>query len=142
MTGCLRLALAIHIHQPIGNFDGVFEDAYRDSYAPFVEVLRENPKIPVSLHVSGSLMEWLVDKHPEYIDGVRELAERGQVELVGGPFYEAILAGIPSHDRIGQIAAYSRYLEQLFGVKVRGMWMPERVWEQNFTGDITRAGIE
>ena len=61
---------------------------------------------------------------------------------MGGPFYEAILAGIPSHDRIGQITAYSRYLEQLFGVKVRGMWMPERVWEQNFTGDITRAGIE
>ena len=96
MTGCLRLALAIHIHQPIGNFDGVFEDAYRDSYAPFLEVLRENPKIPVSLHVSGSLLEWLVEAHPEYIDGVRELAERGQIEVIGGPFYEAILAGIPS----------------------------------------------
>ena len=51
------------------------------------------------------LLEWLVEAHPEYIDGVRELTERSQVELVGGPFYEAILAGIPSHDRIGQIAA-------------------------------------
>ena len=54
MTGCLRLALAIHIHQPIGNFDGVFEDAYRDSYAPFLEVLRQHPQIPISLHISGS----------------------------------------------------------------------------------------
>ena len=142
MTGCLRLALAIHIHQPIGNFGGVFENAYRDSYAPFLDILREYRQIPVSLHISGSLLEWLVDAHGEYIDSLRALTERGQVEIVGGPFYEPILAGIPSSDRIGQITAYSRYLEQLFGTKVRGMWMPERVWEQNFTADVTRAGIE
>src|ERR1700685_2564785 len=125
MTGCLRLALAIHIHQPIGNFDGVFESAYRDSYAPFLEVLNDYPQVPISLHISGSLLEWLVEAHGEYVDSVRALTERGQVELVGGPFYEAILAGIPSYDRIGQITTYSRYLEQLFGAKVRGMWMPE-----------------
>jgi 4-alpha-glucanotransferase len=142
MTGCLRLVLAIHIHQPVGNFDGVFEDAYRDSYAPFLDVLRKYPQIPVALHSSGSLLEWLVEAHPEYIDGLRSLVERGQIEMVGGPFYEPILAAIPSCDRIGQITAYSRYLEQLFGGKVRGMWTPERVWEQNFAGDVTRAGIE
>jgi alpha-amylase len=33
-------------------------------------------------------------------------------------------------------------LEQTFGAIVRGMWVPERVWEQTFTGDITDAGIE
>ena len=142
MTGCLRLALAIHIHQPIGNFEGVFENAYRDSYAPFLEIIQNYPQIPISLHISGSLLEWLVDAHGEYIDSVRALTERGQFEIIGGPFYEPILAGIPSYDRVGQITAYSRYLEQLFGAKVRGMWMPERVWEQNFTSDVTRAGIE
>ncbi|HVJ86807.1 MAG TPA: alpha-amylase/4-alpha-glucanotransferase domain-containing protein, partial [Caulifigura sp.] len=49
---------------------------------------------------------------------------------------------IPRRDRIGQIRAYSRYLEQLFGQTIRGMWVPERVWEQTFAGDITDAGIE
>src|SRR5580698_6856226 len=106
MTGCLRLALAIHIHQPIGNFEGVFENAYRDSYAPFLEIIQNYPHIPISLHISGSLLEWLVDAHGEYIDTLRSLTERGQFEIVGGPFYEPILAGIPSHDRVGQIAAY------------------------------------
>ena len=137
-----RLVLAIHDHQPIGNFEGVFEDAYRDSYAPFVDLLDEYPHLPVVLHTSGSLMEWLVEAHPEYIDRVRALVERGQVEIIGGPFYEPILASIPSRDRIGQIAAYSRYLEQLFGQKFRGMWVPDRVWEQSFTNDLVRAGIE
>jgi alpha-amylase len=142
MTCRVRLVLAIHNHQPIGNFDGVFESAYRDSYQPFLDVLAEYPEIPISLHNSGSLLEWLVDAHPEYIDRVRALVERGQVEILGGPFYEPILASIPRRDRVGQIALYARYLEDLFGTRVRGMWVPERVWEQTFAGDIARAGIE
>lgn len=142
MSCRIRLVLAIHNHQPIGNFDGVFEDAYRDSYAPFLDFLEEYPEIPVSLHNSGSLLEWLVANHPEYIERIKPLVRRGQVEILGGPFYEPILAGIPSRDRIGQIQAYSEYLENLFDCSVRGMWVPERVWEQNFASDIGRAGIE
>jgi alpha-amylase len=142
MSCRIRLVLALHDHQPIGNFDGVFEAAYQDSYWPFLDVLEKYAEIPVSLHTSGSLLEWLVEKHPEYIDRVRMLADRGQIEIVGGPFYEPILATIPRRDRVGQISAYTRYLEKLFGAQVRGMWVPERVWEQTFAGDITQAGIE
>ncbi|HID20844.1 MAG TPA: alpha-amylase, partial [Planctomycetaceae bacterium] len=121
MTGRIRLVLVIHNHQPIGNFEGVFEAAYQDSYAPFLDVLEEYPQIPISLHISGSLLEWLVESHPEYIDRVRLLVERGQIEIVGGAFFEPILAGIPRRGRIGQIRVYADYLEQLFGVRTRGM---------------------
>lgn len=142
MSSRIRLVLVLHDHQPIGNFDGVFEAAYQDSYAPLVDVLERYPDIRLVLHTSGSLMEWLVERHPEYIDRLRMLTARGQVEILGGPFYEPILANIPQRDRIGQIRAYSRYLERLLGTEVRGMWVPERVWEQSFAGDITAAGIE
>lgn len=142
MQSRLRLVLAIHNHQPIGNFEGVFEEAYQDSYLPFLEMLNEFPGIPISLHNSGSLLEWLVEAHPEYIDRVREMVARGQIEILGGPFYEPIMANIPRRDRIGQIEAYSRYLEQLFGSPVKGMWVPERVWEPTFVSDISSAGIE
>jgi hypothetical protein len=138
----LRLALVIHNHQPIGNFDGVFEQAYQDSYKPFLDLLAEFPSLTVTLHNSGSLLEWLVEHRPEYLDQIRELADRGQIEIIGGPFYEPILASIPQRDRIGQIQQFSRYLEKLFGQPVRGMWVPERVWEQSFARDIVDAGIE
>ena len=42
-----RLILALHNHQPVGNFDGVFEAAYRDSYLPFLDVLEGLPRDPV-----------------------------------------------------------------------------------------------
>ncbi len=142
MSGQTRLILTLHNHQPIGNFDGVFEGAYVDSYAPFLDLLDEFPEIPVVLHNSGSLFEWLVQAHPEYIDRLRTLIARGQVEILGGPFYEPILACLPRRDRIGQMKSYKAFLEQTLGAQVRGMWVPERVWEQSFASDIAEAGIE
>lgn len=142
MSCRVRLILAFHNHQPIGNFDGVFEDAYARSYLPFLELLEQFPEIPVVLHNSGSLLEWLQEQRPEYIDRLRALVARGQVELLGGPYYEPILASLPQRDRVGQMIAYRRHLERLFETKIRGMWMPERVWEQTFASDIADAGLE
>ncbi|RIK82857.1 MAG: alpha-amylase [Planctomycetota bacterium] len=142
MTQPLRLALVLHNHQPIGNFDGVFEQAYHDSYLPFLEVFERYEGLKIGLHTSGSLMEWLDARHPEYVDRLGQLVAAGKIEIVGGPFFEPILTMIPSRDRIGQITAYSDWLQRRIGAAVRGMWMPERVWEQSLTGDLVRAGIE
>ncbi len=49
---------------------------------------------------------------------------------------------IPSRDRIGQIRSYRDYLENRLGAKVRGAWIPERVWEQNMASDLAAAGVE
>jgi alpha-amylase len=138
----VRLILALHDHQPVGNFDGVFEAAYRDSYRPFLDVLEEYPAIPFVLHTSGPLVEWLVRRHPEYIARVRALVEAGRVEILGGGFYEPILTMIPHRDRVGQIRAFTEYLGEVFGARVRGMWVPERVWEQSLVPALAEAGIE
>ncbi len=138
----VRLILALHNHQPVGNFDGVFEEAYRTSYRPFLDVLERYPEIPFALHTSGPLLEWLVERHPEYIARVRAFVEAGRVEILGGGFFEPILTMIPFRDRVGQIRSFSRYLEELFGARIRGMWVPERVWEQQLVSAIVEAGIE
>lgn len=142
MAGSVRLVLTFHNHQPIGNFDGVIEQSYRDSYLPFLDVLQDYPEIPFALHTSGSLLEWLEKNHPEYIERLRKMVAARQVEIIGGAFYEPILSNIPSRDRIGQIRSYTEHLNQLFQTMVRGMWLPERVWEQSFAGDISAAGIQ
>lgn len=138
----IRFVFALHNHQPVGNFDGVFEGAYRDSYGPFLELLEQYPEVPFSLHTSGCLMEWLAERKPEYIERLRRLVGRGQVEILGGGFYEPILTMIPPRDRVGQIRSYNKYLQDMFSTRVRGMWVPERVWEQNLVGSIADAGVE
>ncbi len=141
MTQPLRFCLVLHNHQPIGNFDGVFEQAYQDSYRPFLDVFEPFESLRISLHTSGPLMEWLAIHHPEYIDRLAHLVQANRIEILGGAYYEPILTMIPSRDRIGQITSYSDWLENRLGAKVQGMWVPERVWEQTLTSDISRAGM-
>jgi len=142
MNQPLRLILAIHNHQPIGNFDGVFEQAYQDSYRPFLEVFEQYERLRIALHTSGSLMEWLEAHHPEYADRLAGLVASGRIEILGGPFYEPILPMISPRDRVGQITSYTRWLENRLGATIRGMWLPERVWEQSLTSDLSRAEME
>lgn len=142
MAPRLRLIFAVHNHQPVGNFDGVFEQAYADAYEPFLDVIDDFPDLPITMHLSGSLLEWLEVHRPEYIERIRRSLASGRMELLGGPFFEPILASIPARDRIGQIRAYTAHLQQVFNTKVRGMWVPERVWEPGFASDIVDAGIE
>jgi alpha-amylase len=141
MPHTIRLALVLHNHQPIGNFDGVFEQAYQDSYRPFLEVFRRFPSLQICLHTSGSLMEWLAARHPEYLDELAELVSQGRIEIIGGAFFEPILSMIPPRDRIGQIRSYTQWLEARLRCKVRGMWIPERVWEPTMVSDLVEANI-
>lgn len=142
MTHPIRFALVLHNHQPMGNFDHVFEQAYQDSYLPFLHVFEPFSSLRISLHTSGSLIEWLEAHHPEYLDRLAALVAAGRVEIVGGAFYEPILGMLPSRDRVGQIRSYTSWLERRLGASVKGMWIPERVWEQSMTRDIADAGIE
>lgn len=142
MANRLRFVLALHNHQPIGNFDGTIEQAYMDSYLPFLELFERYDSLRIALHTSGSLMDWLADRHPEYLDKLAQLTAANRIEILGGPYYEPILAMLPSRDRIGQIQRYTRFLESRFQTRVRGMWMPERIWEQSYIRDLAASGME
>jgi alpha-amylase len=138
----VSFALVIHSHQPVGNFDHVIEDGYQKSYAPFVQALVRHPRIRLSLHFSGILLEWLEKKHPEYFQQLRGLVDRGQIELVGGGYYEPILPIIPDTDKIAQVRKLADYLHQHFGSDVRGAWVAERVWEPTLPRPLAEAGVE
>ncbi|MEM8913015.1 MAG: alpha-amylase/4-alpha-glucanotransferase domain-containing protein, partial [Planctomycetota bacterium] len=137
----VHLCLVLHNHQPIGNFEGVFEQAYQDSYLPFLDVFEPFERLSISLHTSGPLMLWLAQQHPDYVDRIRMLVDAGRIEIVGGPHYEPILTMLPTRDRIGQIRSYGAWLQRTFGCTPAGMWTPERVWETSLTPDVVTAGI-
>lgn len=141
MSANVQLCLVLHNHQPIGNFDGVIQQAYQDSYLPFLDVFEGYDALKISLHTSGPLMLWLETNHPEYVSRIAALVAAERIEIIGGPFYEPILPILPSRDRIGQICSYSDHLTKLFNTPIRGMWMPERVWETSLVPDISRAGM-
>ncbi|HPC10756.1 MAG TPA: DUF1925 domain-containing protein, partial [candidate division Zixibacteria bacterium] len=139
--GTFKLALGIHNHQPIGNFQAVFDEAHRKAYLPFLEAVARSPHIRLSLHQSGILWQWQKRAHPEFFRLVGDLVDRGQVELLTGGFYEPILAAIPERDIRGQIELLTDYLEEHFETRPAGFWLAERVWEPHLPRPLARAGV-
>ncbi|OGD37058.1 MAG: hypothetical protein A2V45_10470 [Candidatus Aminicenantes bacterium RBG_19FT_COMBO_58_17] len=133
---------AIHNHQPVGNFPSVFKKAFRDCYEPFLIALAGHPAIHFTLHFSGPLWEYMAAKERRSRDLVEEMTGRGQLELLGGGFYEPVLSIIPEEDRIGQLCLMNEFLSENFGRKPRGVWLTERVWEPHLPKTLAKAGIE
>ena len=140
MAPRISLALALHNHQPVGNFGWVFAEVYDQAYLPIIEALERHPGVCLSLHYTGPLLRWLVDERPEAITRLRALVDRGQVEILGGGHYEPVLASLPERDRIGQLRRMGDELEGLFGRRPQGAWLAERVWEPDLPTSLVTAG--
>ena len=137
----LKFLFGIHNHQPLGNFDHVFEDLYGQCYQPYFEVLQKFPSLKTTAHFSGCLLEWLKMHRPEYLTVIRNLVQSGQLELLSGGFYEPILSSLPEDDAIGQIRMMNRFLESEFGCRPQGLWLTERIWSPHLPKIIAQAGI-
>ncbi|MCK4817073.1 4-alpha-glucanotransferase, partial [bacterium] len=87
----IRLIFGTHNSLPISNDKKLLESVYQKAYKPFISVLNRFPHIPVVLHYSGYLLEWIERKHPEFIMLLTEMVKRKQVEFLTGGFYEPVL---------------------------------------------------
>jgi len=138
----VRLALYIHNHQPVGNFDEVFQFAYEHSYLPLIKTLLKYPSVKFGLHNSGPLCDWLLKKHPEYFDYLKEAVKNNQVEILISAYSEPILSLIPSKDAIEQIKYFKEYIYKMFNYETCGLWLTERVWEPGLIPLIVEAGLD
>ena len=138
----IYLGLAIHNHQPLGNFPWVFEQAYQQAYLPMLEALAAHPHVRLSLHYSGCLIDWLEQNHPDFFVRLAGLVKRQQVEIIGGAYYEPILPAIPDADKLGQIAKMADFVKKRFGVRPIGLWLAERVWEPYLAKILAEADVE
>jgi hypothetical protein len=136
-----HLVLIVHAHQPAGNFEHVFEECYRTAYDPFLAMLEKHPGVRLALHYSGPLLLWIEKNHPEYFARLRKRVTAGQVELVGGGFYEPILISIPAADQVEQLTRLATYLENHFGKRPTGAWLAERVWEPQLPAALAEANV-
>ncbi len=137
----LSFILGVHCHQPVGNFGWVIEEAFEKSYRPFIDSLKAYPKIKATAHFSGPLLEWIEDNRPDFFPSVRERVEAGQLEIMGGGFYEPILMIIPQVDRVEQIEMMATYAEEKLGMRPKGVWLTERIWEPSLPKTFKNAGV-
>ena len=137
----ISLLFGVHAHQPVGNFPAVLEEAHLRCYRPFLETLHRFPDFRFSVHFSGWLLDYLLERYPADMDLLKEMVARGQVEMFGSGWSEPVLAAIPHRDRVGQLTAMSGQLERHFGSRPQGGWLTERVWESSVVPALAESGV-
>ncbi|MFX1516626.1 MAG: alpha-amylase/4-alpha-glucanotransferase domain-containing protein [Promethearchaeota archaeon] len=140
--GTIYFPIVWHAHQPIGNFSWIIEDAYQKAYLPLIQMISKYPEIKSNLHLSGPLLIWLQKNHPEYLEQIDFLHRRKQIEVIGGGFYEPILAVIPDRDKEKQIQLMIDWWEDNYQISPKGIWLAERVWVPSLPSILSKVGID
>lgn len=138
----VQLILALHNHQPVGNFPDVFAKACRMAYDPLLDMLDEFPQIRAVLHYSGPLWEYAEQHDRRLVERVVSGCHAGRFELMGSGYGEPVLSMLATGDAIGQVRMYHERLRRRYDVKTRGVWLTERIWEQAMAGTLADAGVE
>lgn len=138
----LGLIFGTHNHLPLGQDNEETERAYQAAWKPLLVQLYGFPDFHAALHYSGLLLEWLDEHHPEFITLLGEMVKRGQVEILGGGYYDPILPMIPTNDKLGQLEKMTTHLRVRFETRPRGCWIAESVWEPYLAFVLRASGMD
>lgn len=138
------ICLYLHIHQPVryreysifdvANDSNYFNDNYHGrqsnerifrkvaakSYRPMLNLLEKNihqhPDFKVSLSITGTWLEQAEKWGPEFIEQIRRMVQKGQVEIVGETYYHSLAFFYNLDEFNAQVEKHARKIQELFGV--------------------------
>jgi len=118
------------------------EKNFQTVYKPLAKFLYTHPSFPFSISFNGSLLQFFKKRKNELITIFKELADRKQLEIIGGAYYDAILPLIFPVDRNGQIDLLTSEIRQIMGKRPRGMTILADAWDSSLVNNINTCGIE
>ncbi|HET9772358.1 MAG TPA: hypothetical protein VFS16_15795 [Acidimicrobiia bacterium] len=135
------LALVHHGHQHLitdgyDNHEGLSE--VLDSFGA-VLALHLRYRVPLNLHLSGTLLEATAWHAPEFFGWVRALLDEGLVEILGSAYSQPVMTLFGAEHNRRQIAEELAVLQRHLGVEpeaLTGFWVPERVWDTPLLGPL------
>lgn len=133
----------LHFYQPPIQIPEILRKVVDESYRPLIDVFRQQPHAKASVNINGVLTEMLFESgYQDVIDGLRELAERGQIEFVGSAKYHAILPLIDVEEQRRQIRRNHLTNRHFFGdaYAPRGFFPPEMCYDDSIIDPIVDFG--
>ncbi|MCL4498919.1 MAG: hypothetical protein M1335_01575 [Chloroflexi bacterium] len=121
----------LHFYQPPLQLPRVLRKVCDESYRPLIEVFRQYPNAKVTVNICGVLTEMLWEGgYQDVVNGLRELAARGQIEFTGSAKYHPILPLIPNEEIERQIRRNFLTNRRYFGEEYapKGFFPPEMAY--------------
>jgi alpha-amylase/alpha-mannosidase (GH57 family) len=136
-------AQLLHFYQPPTQVPSVLKKICDESYRPLLKVFEEYPNARATINFNGVLTDMLIDcGHRDVIEGLRKLAESGQLEFTGTGKYHPILPLIPREEVKRQIDLNTQTNRRSFGnaYTPQGFFPPEMCYSQNILEPIIKSG--
>lgn len=99
-------------------------------------------RVPLNLHMSGTLIETLAWHYPESFALVKQLRRAGLLELVGSTFSQNIMTLFSDEYNLRQMNEELWHYRQYLGCdpqSVKTFWVPERVWDTEKLAGVLRS---
>lgn len=113
------------------------------------EVLRVHDEynVPVSLHLSGVLLENLVWNNytcgdMNFLSEIREGIDEGWIDLLTSSYGQHIMPFFPQDLNVKSLGLENELIWRLFGYNPKIAWVPERVWETMMSDDDPYNGVK
>jgi thiamine kinase-like enzyme len=103
---------------------------HRTGFLPLLQ-MHLDYRIPLNLHLSGTLMETLVWHYPESFSLIKRLLREDLLELVGSTFSQNVMPFFSADYNVRQINEELWMYREHLGIDLRNVksfWVPERVW--------------
>lgn len=133
----------LHIYQPPTQTEEGIRKAAGECYRKLVEILSHNQCTRITLNINASLTEQL-DRYglQDIINGLRRLAERGQIEMTASAMYHPVLPLIPRSEMFRQIKLNTEVNRKYFGdvYKPSGFFPPEMCYSKDVAHIVAELG--
>lgn len=135
----------LHIYQPPTQTEAIVRKVTDECYRLLVKLLTAAPQAKITLNINAVLTQQL-DLYglSDVISGLREMAERRQIEFTGSAIYHPILPLIPRDEVIRQIEMNTQVNRHYFGdvYSPRGFFPPEMCYSLDLAKIVRELGFQ
>lgn len=120
----------------------IFEKDYINVYKPAAKFLYAHPDFKMSFAFNGVQIDFLQKEYPEFIEILRELISRKQIEILGGGYYDPAFPLLFPMDRTGQIELLTSTLRSITGKRPRGINICASIWDYSLVSCFNNCGMD
>ncbi len=119
-----------------------YKEAYEKAYKSLGVLLFGNQDFKFSFHFSGPQLEIFRKQNPEFVELLKNLLMRKQIEIIGGGYYNPLFPLLFPMDRSAQIEKLSLAIRQNFGRRPRGMRVFADSWDPSLVLMLDECNME
>lgn len=135
----------LHFYQPHNQQFDILERIVNESYRKIIAGLASAPGAKITVNINGGLTEMLVKYgYKDVIDGLKDLAEKGQIEFTGSAKYHPFLPLLSEEEIARQIQLNQKTNKKYFGkvYNPQGFFSPELAYNKKVAKAAKKLGFK